>query len=156
MSRNERSSVCIPVPRQYTVLKERNATNGMELVSITTFTLRTVCQNRSRTVHRTVLKRVHTYTNRTGSQRKKGRSEYICACAMYSIISVENGSEKPSFFYCFGNLHEDIFVSSRPLKHCLNAVFPPDFNQYESFFVTPCTTSHGSTNSSCNSQAKAT
>ena len=48
----------------------------------TTFTLRTVCQNRSRTVHRTVLKRVHTYTNRTGSQRKKGRSEYICACAM--------------------------------------------------------------------------
>ena len=71
----------------------------------------------------------------------------------YSITSVENGSEKPSFFYCFGNLHEDIFVFSRPLKHCLNAVFPPDFNQYESFFVTPCTTSHGSTNSSCNSQA---
>ena len=105
---------------------------------------------------RTVLKRVHTYTNRTGSQSKRGGVSIFAHAQWYSIISVENGSEKPSFFYCFGNLHEDIFVSSRPLKHCLNAVFPPDFNQYESFFVTPCTTSHGSTNSSCNSQAKAT
>ena len=36
-----------------------------------------------------------------------------------------------------GNLHEDIFISPRSLKHCLNVVFPPDFNEYESFFVTP-------------------
>ena len=34
------------------------------------------------------------------------------------------------------NLHEDVFISPRSLKHCLNAVFPLDFNEYESFFIT--------------------
>ena len=53
----------------------------------TTFTLKTVCQNRSRTVHRTVL---ITQTERVPKVKRGGVSIFSHA-QWYSIISVENG-----------------------------------------------------------------